>query len=144
MIKRILWIIIILLLSISNSFAESVNIDKIIAIESSGNPWAFNEDSDAWGLMQITPICLKEWNNRNEKQYTSEDLCDPDINRKIGTWYMNIRIPAYLCVFDIEDTIENRLIAYNWGIGNLRKYKSGSIKSLPYETKNYIKKYMEV
>ena len=38
-----------------------------------------------------------------------------------------------------DDTLENRLIVYNWGIGNFRKYQKGK-KQLPKETADYIKK----
>ena len=52
---------------ISDSFAEDINWDKlvesVIQVESSGNPSAYNEKSGAIGLMQITPIVLKEFNN---------------------------------------------------------------------------------
>ena len=43
--------------------------------------------------------------------------------------------------YDIPDTIENRLICYNWGIGNLRKKVRNRSNYLPKETINYIKKY---
>ena len=126
------------------SSIDEVNIERIIIIESSGNPYALNERSGARGLMQITPICLKEWNNENLDKYTLDDLYNPVINKRIGTWYMNEKIPTYLWAYNIKDTIENRLIAYNWGIGNLRNYVNGKLKNLPYETKRYIKKYREV
>lgn len=32
------------------------------------------------------------------------------------------------------------IAAYNWGLGNLKKYLSGEIESIPSETKNYLQK----
>ena len=119
--------------------AEEVEINKIIQIESSGNPKAYNPKTQDIGLMQITPICLEDYNNYNP-DYTTIDLYTPEINKIIGTWYINYRIPRMLNYYNIPDTIENRLIAYNWGIGNLIKYTKGELE-LPKETKEYLEKY---
>jgi len=58
---------------------------------------------------------------------------------------MNTNIPRMLSYFNIPDTIETRLAAYNWGIGNLKKSyaKHGNdwINYAPQETQNYISKY---
>ena len=149
------------LIALVSCEGAEIDISKIIQIESSGNPNAYNKSSGAIGLMQITPVCLEDWNtfksgkmygeiarcNKNDcenytlfEYYNLGDLYNPTINVKIGTWYINERIPQMLEAFDIPDTVENRLIAYNFGVGNLRKYLEGE-KKLPKETKNYILKY---
>ncbi len=117
------------------AFSQDVNIDKIIQIESSGNPNAYNATSGAIGLCQITPIVLKEYENRFQSPLFLSDLYNPSINKAIGSWYLNDRIPQMLKAYKIPDTIDNRLACYNEGIGNLRKGK------MPKETRNYIKKY---
>ena len=121
---------------------EEIDIQAIISIESSGNPHAYNAKSGAIGLMQITEICLDEFNAFAfaDNIYGLGDLYNPPVNIMIGTWYINERIPQMLKHYRIEDTVENRLISYNFGIGNLRKYLKGEVK-LPKETRNYIKKY---
>jgi len=108
--------------------------DKIIEIESSGNPLAYNVNSSARGLCQITPICLRDYNSYHKVKYSLEDMYDPIKNREVGNWYMNVRIPQLLKYYGYEDTTRNRLIAYNWGISNIGK-------ELPKETKDYINKY---
>lgn len=114
---------------------STVDMNKIYFIESSNNPNAYNERSQARGLGQITPIVLKEWNNFHPKnQVTSDDLFNADVNKQISSWYMNERIPAMLRYFKKEDTAMNRLIAYNAGIARVGKV-------LPKETDSYIKKY---
>ncbi len=118
----------------------SINYDKIIEIESSGNPLAYNKHSKARGLMQITPIVLKEWNKFNAQKHTSDDLFNPEINKKIGEWYLDRIKDHYLPHYKIEQNIDNILIAYNWGIGNLKKYLSEN-SELPLGTQGYIKKY---
>jgi soluble lytic murein transglycosylase len=134
------FILIILNISICIN-AYAVDIDRIINIESSGNSKAYNSRSGAIGLMQITAICLEEYNNYNKVKYSRNDLFNPDINIKIGTWYLNERIPAMLKYYKMEVSTANILISYNAGISYVI-----SGKALPDETVNYIKKYnkMEV
>lgn len=121
-----------------------MDIDTIIEIESLNDPDAFNPETEARGLMQIRLPALKDWNTYHPKEkYTSNDLFDPEINVKIGTWYMEERIPQMLKHYGIEDMPKNRIISYNWGIGNLRKYLVGE-SELPTETQDYIEKYNQL
>ena len=116
---------------------SQIDMEKIKMIESSGNPKAFNKVSQARGLYQITPIALQEWNNYHKReQYTENELFNAKINTKIGHWYMKERIPQLLKHYKIPDTIENRIKAYNWGIGAMQEDVP-----VPEETLNYIKKY---
>jgi len=47
--------------------------------------------------------------------------------------------------YAIPVTVDNILIAYNWGIGNLSKlFRNERHKSIPEETVNYLKKYKEL
>ena len=139
--------------------AEEPNWEQIVPIiaqiESGGNPNAYNKESGAIGLMQITDIVLREYNKWSMKSYTvayengflvepivykTQDLFNPEINKQIGTWYLNRIWRHYLPYYKLEQSIENLLIAYNFGIGNLVKYRQGKIK-LPKETKDYLLKY---
>ncbi len=75
-------------------FSEEVDIVSIISLESSGEAGAFNPQSKAFGLMQITLPCLRDWNQAHILDtYGLEDLFDPEVNVKIGTWYINEKIP---------------------------------------------------
>lgn len=116
--------------------------DKIINIESAGNPNAYNKRSGAMGLMQIMPNgALADWNTINrDSRHTPDQMNDPQINSKIGTWYLNERIPQMMQSMNLPDSVDNRLIAYNAGIGNLRKILAGKMQ-MPKETSDYIKKY---
>ena len=76
---------------------------------------------------------------------------DYEKSKQVADYYLNKRIPQMLDYYKIPDSIDNRLMAYNWGIGNVEKlYKMeknvGDIKDLterylPQETKDYIIKY---
>lgn len=53
----------------------------IIHVESKGNPKAYNKNGDCVGLLQITPICVRECNNilksqKKTKRYTYADRWD--------------------------------------------------------------------
>lgn len=150
---RILIIALIMLSITTPLFAEQDIISCIISVESSGNPSAYNSRSGAIGLMQITPIVLREYNEDTQKNcltcyedgfldqpicYRKIDLYNPKVNRQVGSWYFNYRIPKMLKHYHIKDTIENRLWAYNSGIGNVVK----GIK--PKETRDYIRKVTQL
>lgn len=125
--------------SMNASADSSVDMNKIYQIESSGNRLSFNKKTGAKGLGQIMPNTLKEWNNYHPKeQHKDSDLYNEDTNKKIASWYMNDRIPKMLKHYKIEDTTDNRLIAYNFGIGHL---KNGDL--LPKETIEYLQKYKQ-
>lgn len=129
--------------------AESIDIDMdaIIQIESGGNPNAYNKHSGAIGLCQITPVVFEDyniWRNECGKIYLSKKyLYVASMNKSIGNWYMNYRIPQLLKYYHIKDNIITRIACYNWGIGNVVKWHKRGAKfgQLPKETRNYILKY---
>ncbi len=138
--KYVFWVVVFTIFTTiiySIAFGAEVDLRIIKQIESSGNPLAYNPTSHARGLYQITPICLKEWNNFNPKeQYRENDLFNPAINEKIAKWYLWVRIPQMLRHYKKPITIENILISYNAGIGYVV-----FDWVLPKETKDYINKY---
>lgn len=134
--KRLFLIAVFVLIFHSQAYGISIRMDAIKSIESSDNPSAYNKSSGARGLYQITPICLKEWNNFHKKeQYTPKQLFDGNINEKIAKWYIEVRIPQMLRYYKKDVSIENIIWAYNAGIGYVVK----DIK--PSETVDYIEKY---
>lgn len=118
--------------------SDSIHMPAIIQIESGGKESAFNANSGAVGLCQITPVVLKEYNLMVGADFKRKDLFNGQVNLKIATWYMNRRIPQLLKHYGIADTLKNRLWAYNAGIGKVRR------GILPLETRNYIKKYNKI
>jgi hypothetical protein len=124
---------------------STIDVYRIVEIESSGNPLARNRRSGARGLMQIMEGTWNEITNRLGYDWSFNEAYDAEKNMTIGNYYMNTEIPRLLSHFNIPDTIETRLAAYNWGIGNLndiyKRYGEGWINHIPSETENYIKKY---
>jgi hypothetical protein len=135
---------IVLALLLATAFASErselalshVDISIICQIESNNNPLAYNRHSQARGICQITPICLKEYiiYHPSEK-IVLESLFCPKTAIKIGVWYVNTRIPQMLRYYGIADTVNNRLWAYNAGIGRVVK------GIMPEESRLYIAKY---
>ncbi len=116
----------------------SVDMQAIAQIESSGQANAYNRVSGAVGMYQITPICLKDYNKFHKPQRSMKEMYDRLIAHNVANWYFNHRIPSLLEAYGIKDTIENRLIAYNAGIGRLKNGK------IPRESRDYVKKYKEL
>jgi len=126
--------------------ADIIDLDIIAQIESSNNPMAYNSRTQAVGLYQITPICLKEFNQFFYADETGElehpviekELFDQSINKMIAKWYLNKRIPQMLAHYGKEINTRNCIIAYNAGIrAVVRGY-------CPKETKNYLLRYAKL
>jgi soluble lytic murein transglycosylase-like protein len=112
-----------------DEFYTGVNPDRVYQIESSGNPLAYNRDSGARGLGQITDIARRDYNKQNKENYQPLQLFDPQVNQKIAYWTLTQRIPSMLQSYGKEVTPENVLWAYHDGIGNVKKnYKSDAVK----------------
>lgn len=130
--------IVFLLLMMPAAHAQEINIAHIAAIESHNNPHAYNKHSHAIGLCQITETVLIDYNEHFGTNWKLLDLYNMDLNMMVASWYLNDRIPAMLKYYKIANSVRNRLIAYNYGIGHL---KHGD--QLPKETIDYILKYEE-
>jgi len=115
--------------------AEEIDMKKIAMIESSGCKFKVGDDGKSLGCHQVSGAVLKEYNDFNKARYTKADLMNDAISLKISSWYANQRIPALLKHFGKEDTVTNRLIAYNAGI------KAVIDGRVPKVTKAYLKKY---
>jgi hypothetical protein len=128
-------IIIVLGVWISKAHAETINMDAIAQIESSGNPQAYNPKDGAIGKYQITKIVLTEYNNFHAQKFSRKDLYNEHINFEIASWFMRVRIPQMLVYYRLPLTTENKIIAWNAGIRNAIKGR------VPTVTKQYLKKY---
>ncbi len=116
-----------------------VDLDIICQIESGCTRGyrIYNPTSLARGLYQITEICLADYNKYHDIPYQIEELYDDEVNETIAKWYIYKRIPQLLKHIKAEDTVTNRLIAYNCGFSCVGK-------PLPRETEHYIKKYYKL
>ncbi len=115
---------------------------SVIKIESNFNENAISK-KDARGLMQISHGTGK-WaaETFNLENYSVNSLYKPEINIKIGTWYLNKLIEQF-------GDIELALAAYNAGSGNVQTWLKDinysedgkTLTQIPFkETKDYIYK----
>lgn len=49
-------------------------VQAVVAVESNGNPWAYNPDGESVGAFQIRQCKLDEFNNLTGKNYQLEDM----------------------------------------------------------------------
>ena len=128
--------------SVAEDPAEKVSIDlgRIAKIESSNDPKAENSRTGARGLHQIMEPTWEEMTRKMGVDWPWEEAFNEEANKEVADYYMNTEIPRLLKHFNLEDTVENRLAAYNWGVGNL---KHNEWQDAPQETIDYIKKYNE-
>lgn len=115
-----------------------VNPMIIEVIESNGNSFAISI-KDAKGIMQVTNICLLDYNKANKTNYTESQLFIPEINKEVANWYISIRIPELLKERHLKVNVANVLICYNGGIQEAIRYNTRG--ELNEETKNYLIKY---
>ena len=108
-------------------------VQALVQTESGGNPDAYNGKAGATGLMQMTPIGLKEFNIQYGKDYTMEDMKDPEKNLEAGTGLLKYYTDKQ------GGDIQQGLAAFNGGITRLRKNK-GDITKMPPETRDYVEK----
>lgn len=135
------------LLLATNCLAKSkvqIDLEIIRKIESNGDQYAFNPgfnknstDDDSYGLYQITPVCLKAYNQANKTNLSLIRLWNPDVNRAIARWMFEKEIPRLLTYFKLEHTVENYLICYNAGIKYAIDKKKRNKISLDYVDKYY-------
>ncbi|MDL2310825.1 lytic transglycosylase domain-containing protein, partial [Peptostreptococcaceae bacterium OttesenSCG-928-C18] len=102
-----------------NKYSEEYDVDPILILSVIKVESNFNEKAEshmnAVGLMQIVPE-TGEWIAEKLKiDYTDEMLKDPEMNIKLGTYYLSYLINHF------QDT-DLAIVAYNGGMGNVDKW----------------------
>lgn len=100
-------------------------IRAVINVESGGNSNA-KSSVGAQGLMQLMEGTAKDLG--------VTDRYNPYQNIEGGTKYLGQLLNRY------NGDVNQALMAYNWGMGNVDKYNAGKITNIPKETQNYVTK----
>lgn len=131
------------IIKIIDQSAERYNINKIefraIAWqESRFNPDAVGSDGEI-GMYQLLPKgAIKEY-NRIKGFRIDAFFWDIENNVEVAAWFYGQRIVELLNHYNHENTLRNRIIAYNAGIGNLNKgIVPASTEQYIDNVKNYI------
>ena len=117
-------------------------IERLIFKESSGNANAEvnNEKEHSLGLMQVGKLALDDVNKMYGTNYKFDDLRNADINREVGTNYLNILLKKY-------GNKELALAAYNYGMKNVGKDTNNDVQNfnnLPTDVQNYAKEILNI
>lgn len=115
-----------------------VSLDALAMIESSNNPRAINRDEGSYGLFQISPVALKDFNERVGASLTMKDMLKEEKNAHVAIWLLEVRIPELLAFYKKPLTVKNQIISFNCGISCLDR------KELPKTTKDYLAKYRRI
>ena len=91
------------------------------------NKWGFE------GFPQTQQHIIDGVNKRNKTSFTMQDMYDAEKSAEF-IYYLLKGIQRSMYVEDIDDMV----IAYNWGMGNLGKYKRGETK-LRKQAEDYVK-----
>lgn len=118
-----------------DAHAFEIDMDKIAMIESSGCKHIVGDGWRSLGCYQLTKGVVDEYNKAHGTDWEHREMLIQSIGYIVAEWYFNKRIPQMLKHFGKEDTVRNRLIAYNAGI------KAVIDGRVPPVTKQYLKKY---
>jgi len=121
-------------------------VNAVIQAESSGRPGALSH-AGARGLMQLMPKTASEMAQRLDlPPLTKQDLFNPDLNIRLGTYYL------HLLGEEFDHVPELVLAAYNAGPGSVRRWMgahprlspSRLLRTAAYpETRAYVRKVMD-
>lgn len=88
--------------------------NAIIKVESGGNPRAHNPNGDCAGILQITPVCVKQVNiwlaqEKSKKRYTLKDRYN--VEKSMEMFYI---VQAH---FNPQNDVERAIRIWNGGAG---------------------------
>ena len=132
-------------INIINKYSKEYKVDPYLVVSMINVESKYNKDAisnkDARGLMQIGPQ-TGQWASEVLKidNYNESQLFNPEINIKIGTWYIDQLKKEF------GDNMNLVLAAYNAGSGNVNKWlldekhsKDGRLINIPFsETDDYL------
>ncbi len=117
------YILVIIILASLVSLTQAELIDELLPIikaaESSGRSWAVSRDG-GYGLYQVTAPVLADYNRNHKINYMMEDMLSPKMSEEVVRWYLGW-LNNYLAKYGYSDDKLRIVLAYNWGIGNLRR-----------------------
>ncbi|NLY44897.1 MAG: lytic transglycosylase domain-containing protein [Tissierella sp.] len=111
-----------------NKYAKEYDVDPLLVSAIINVESKYNKDAvspkDARGLMQIGPTTGK-WAGEelNIENYNENMLFIPEINIRIGIWYLS-KLES-----EFGDNLDLILAAYNAGSGNVQKWRLDSLYS---------------
>ena len=125
---------------------EPALVYAVIRTESKFDPYAVSS-AQAKGLMQLQDETAQDCARALKlKNFTADSLFDPQINIRLGCYYLGKLIKSY------DGSVETAVAAYNGGPGNVEKWlkdkelinEKGELVHVPFtETRNYVENVMK-
>jgi soluble lytic murein transglycosylase len=151
-----------MIVRISNKYALDPKLVRSVIYQESYFNQTAKSNAGAIGLMQITPIIVKEWTrvtnqddlnkafpNSSEKRdkkkssLTQEELLIyPEINLQLGCWYLDQLMKRYS---DLDDPLPVVLASYNAGPSNAQRWQQLTVQinsSKKTEKRNFRESYI--
>ena len=98
-------------------YAVEIDLAAIAQIESGGcKTPCIGDKGLAYGPYQLHAGAVKDVNRALGTKYSHRDVLDPKVAVIVANAYFERVIPGYLKHFNLRDSLENRLTAYNMGI----------------------------
>lgn len=92
------------------------------------------------GVSQVSKDVVNSYNNYNDSRYSYDTVrTDDELNKKVGNWYLNERIPEILAVDGVPATPLTKVISYNAGPGVAKQWWSKFRGELTPESLQYLK-----
>lgn len=86
------------------------------------------------GFPQTKEIYINSINKKFHTNFTLEDMYDPYESAKFIHYFLKALKKSRHVNNDAD-----MIISYNWGVGNLSKYKAGEIEEIPNQSIDYVK-----
>lgn len=151
-----------MIVRIANKYSLDPKLVRSVIYQESYFNQGAKSNAGAVGLMQVTPIIVKEWTRvtnqadlnkafpspnekRANKKYslTQEELLGyPEINLQLGCWYLDQLMKRYS---DLDDPLPVVLASYNAGPSNAQRWQqlTSQIKTKKLTNDNYRERYIK-
>lgn len=121
---RGIWIGLVMITWGGVAMAQDVDLRVLAQVESSGIVDAVGDGGKALGLYQLHKEAVSDANRLLGTRYRHTEALDSEKASIMAHAYINRVIPHYLRAYGLRDTVENRLTAYNMGIGAVRHHQT--------------------
>ena len=120
-------------------FAQEIDLRAIAKIESAGcKAPCIGDNGKAIGIYQIHKGVVADFNRigprRSLQPLSHLDMKSDKEAGIVADWYLNVEIPRLLKHYGLPDSLDNRLTAYNMGIGRVKEGKRASKYIAKYNT----------
>lgn len=122
------------------NFKSPIELLHVLYKESTNNTNLGNDPEHVGAFQLLRGGAIADWSKykkispEDAYSYVQKSFIN---NLEVAFWYYYVKIPSYLNSFNKDNTTNNRIVAYNAGIGNLIR------NNIPTITRNYLHSFQE-